>query len=442
MSRFQLALVVSLGSLLGCSSTSQDGTGSNDGLSLMPRGDQQCADDSCDGSYDDGCADWKMGDEASHQECNLDCPQGGSTAPIAVRFECNEVHVVSCKELSNVVIAFADGEHLKFDDLEGHYGTFGGGDRQIVTVWVKAGNNASGDGPGYGERFDSDADCNGNGGTGGTGGAGGQGGTGGMTGTGGMDGGTGGTGGMTGTGGMGGMTGTGGMGGMTGAGGMGGTGGMVCACDCDDHDDDCDRDDDYSKDECDDHYDDKSGYHHDDGWHDGDDYCKDFCEDFCDRDDDDHCDDHDGGNHCSCDPQLECPQGGKVGYIEVEFECSEIHVSSCKDISNIVLELADGEHRKFDDLECQCVTLGAADEVIVGAWVKAGNNKSGDGPGYGERFDSDADCDGGGGAGGAGGAGGQGGSGGAGGQGGSGGMQGGMDGGVDDGGMDGSVVFN
>jgi hypothetical protein len=26
-------------------------------------------------------------------------------------------------------------------------------------VWVKAGNNASGDGPGYGERFDSDLDC-------------------------------------------------------------------------------------------------------------------------------------------------------------------------------------------------------------------------------------------------------------------------------------------
>ena len=411
MTRFQLSLVVFLGSLLGCSSANQDGTGSDDGLSLMPRGDQQCADDSCDGSYDGGCADWKMGHEASHQECNLDCPQGGSTAPIAVRFECTEVHVVSCKELSNVVVAFADGEHLKFDDLEGHYGTFGGGDRQIVTVWVKAGNNASGDGPGYGERFDSDADCDGNGGTGGTGGAGGMGGTGGMNGTGGTGG----------TGGMGGMTGAGGMGGA------GGTGGMVCECNCDDHVDDCDDDDGYSKDECDHHYGDKSGYGHDDDWDDGGDYCEDYCDDYCDRDDDDRCDDHDGGNHCNCDPQLECPQGGKIGYIEVEFECSEVHVSSCKDISNVVLELASGEHRKFDDLECQCVTLGVADEVIVGAWVKAGNNRSGDGPGYGERFDSDADCEGTGGTGGIGGAGGAG---------GSGGMNGGMDAGVDGGGMD------
>jgi hypothetical protein len=233
---------------------------------------------------------------------------------------------------------------------------------------------------------------------------------------------------MNGTGGTGGA---GGMAGMTGTGGMGGTGGVVCECNCEyyDHDDcnyDCDHDrcDGDSKDEC--GYDDKSGYHHDDGWDDDDDGCKEYCEEYCERDHDDDCDGN-GGDHCSCDPGLECPQGGKIGYIEVDFQCSEIHVSSCKDISNVVLELASGEHRKFDDLECQCVTLGVADEVIVGAWVKAGNNKSGDGPGYGERFDSDADCNG---------AGGAGGSGGMGGQGGSGGMHGDMDGGVSDGGMD------
>ncbi|MGB8331399.1 MAG: hypothetical protein WCE62_14835 [Polyangiales bacterium] len=371
MSKIELCLIAILGSLVGCSSDSQDGTGSNDGLSLMPRNSGD--------SYDDGCTGWKTDSEGSSDECMLDCPRGGSTGPIAVRFECNEVHVVSCKELSNVVVAFADGEHYKFDGLEGHYGTFGGGDRQIVTVWVKAGNNASGDGPGYGERFDSDAQCDGNGGTGGTGGyagAGGYAGTGGHAGTGGMDG-------AGGAGGSGGMNGSGGYGGGTG--GMGGSGGSGCVCMCDDRDDD--RDDD------------------------------------CDGDHDD-----DGGYHCNCHPQLQCPQGGKVGYIEVVFECSAIRVSSCKDISNVVLEFADGEHRKFDDLDGQCLTIGVADEVIVGAWVKAGNNKSGDGPGYGERFDSDADCDGTGGTGGGGGAGGQG-------------ATGGMDGGIDDdGGTGGSVV--
>jgi hypothetical protein len=108
-----------------------------------------------------------------------------------------------------------------------------------------------------------------------------------------------------------------------------------------------------------------------------------------------------------------------VGHIEVEFECYAIHVSSCKDISNIVLEFYDGQHRKLDNVNSQCVTIGKADEVITGAWVKAGNNSSGDGPGYGERFDSDRDdCDGAGGDGGAGGMGGSYGDGGTGGMGG------------------------
>lgn len=364
---------------------------SNDGFSLMPRADDR---------YDDECTNWNT-DDGYHDECKLDCPQGGPTGPIAVRFECHEVHIVSCKDLSNVVLEFADGEHFKLDGLKGHYGTFGGGDREIVTVWVKAGNNASGDGPGYGERFDSDAECDDSGGTGGTGGSGGMGGI--------MD------------------------------GGPGGMGGMICECYCEDHDDDCkhghcdddDRDDDcndypdesgYHDDDCDD-YDDEGGYHHD--WDDDDDYCRDYCDDYCDRDDDhDECkddDDYNGGHYCKCDPQLDCPLGGSVGYIEVEFDCSEVHISSCKDISNVVLEFANGKHHKFDSLKGHCATIGAADKHIVGVWVKAGNNKSGDGPGYGERFDSDAEgCDGAGGTDGNGGVGGMGGDAGA----------GGMDGGV------------
>ena len=158
-------------SLLGCSST-DSGTGAGD-LALMPRGDDACDDRDCgDWPSDDQCDGWTTGDE-DDDDCKLDCPQGGPTGPVAVHFDCTEVHVVSCKELSNVVLAFEDGEHYKYDGLKGHYGTFGAGDRNITTVWVKAGNNASGDGPGYGMRFDSDLDCNGNGGTGGMGGMGG-----------------------------------------------------------------------------------------------------------------------------------------------------------------------------------------------------------------------------------------------------------------------------
>jgi hypothetical protein len=398
-------MVLLLGSLLGCSSSSDPAA--SDGLAIMPRSDGECGyddyDDCGDWPDDDQCDDWQMGGDGDYDGCSLDCPRGGPTGPVAVHFDCTEVHVVSCKDLSNVVLAYEDGEHQKFDGLKGHYGTFGGGDRIITTVWVKAGNNGSGDGPGYGERFDSGLDCNGHGGAGGSGG----------------------TGGMGGSGGMGGMAGTGGM------------GGMGCDCDCEPHDDDrckeecdhryegckdeCDHGDEGCKDGCDHHYDEcKDGcdHHYDDCKHECDD--EDRCKDECSYDGDDH---YDGGHHCNCDPKLECPYGGSVGHIEVEFECEAIHVSSCKDISNVVLEFSDGKHRKFDDVESQCVTIGVADRVIKGAWVKAGNNRSGDGPGYGERFESDRDdCDGAGGAGGDGGAGGMGGGygdGGAGGMGGS-----------------------
>jgi hypothetical protein len=90
---------------------------------------------------------------------DLDCPRGGETAPIAVTFDCDEITVVSCKDLSNVVLELADGSHQRFQGLHGHQATFAGtganqGD-SIVGVWVKAGANHSGDGPGYGQRFDA-----------------------------------------------------------------------------------------------------------------------------------------------------------------------------------------------------------------------------------------------------------------------------------------------
>jgi hypothetical protein len=201
------------------------------------------------------CAD--LGASGS-QSLAVECAQGGKLGAIEVEFSCDSVDVDSCKDISNVVLEFADGSHEKIDDLSGTSGSFSGsGDnegKEVVGVWVKAGNNSSGDGPGYGQRFDS-------------------------------------------------------------------PGGL-------------------------------------------------------------------------CEPELECEQGGKVGYIEVDFTCEEACVSSCKDISNVVLELSDGSHVKFDDQSGNHACYAAPDGLtIVGAWVKAGDNASGDGPGYGERFDSSETCD-------------------------------------------------
>ncbi len=86
----------------------------------------------------------------------------GGSAEIQVDASCTSVDVLSTKAISNVVLQFADGSRLRFEDLpESGTGTFAGdGDDVIEVVWVKSGNNKSGDGPGYGERFDLDtSDC-------------------------------------------------------------------------------------------------------------------------------------------------------------------------------------------------------------------------------------------------------------------------------------------
>jgi len=69
------------------------------------------------------------------------------------------VYVTSTMELSNVVIETHDGYRQKFEPLSGYSGTFKGTlsttkNKRIVKVWVKSGTNSSGDGPGYGERFE------------------------------------------------------------------------------------------------------------------------------------------------------------------------------------------------------------------------------------------------------------------------------------------------
>jgi len=114
----------------------------------------------------------------------LDCVPG-SVGEIHVVFECDAITIYSCKDLSNVVVEFEDGTRQRTEGLQGQTGTFSGnGDQdgqRIVGVWVKAGNNRSGDGPGYGQRFDApEGDCEppdeaGSGGSGGSGGAGGSG---------------------------------------------------------------------------------------------------------------------------------------------------------------------------------------------------------------------------------------------------------------------------
>ncbi len=86
-------------------------------------------------------------------------PTKNSEPQIEVTFYGDSIYVTSSKDLSNVVLAFDDGTHYKFDGLSGKSGTFAGiGDdtgKQIATCWIKSGNNKSGDGPGYGERFDN-----------------------------------------------------------------------------------------------------------------------------------------------------------------------------------------------------------------------------------------------------------------------------------------------
>ncbi|PHR93876.1 MAG: hypothetical protein COA78_32575 [Blastopirellula sp.] len=78
---------------------------------------------------------------------------------IVVTFKNRKVYVESSKDLSNVVLEFSNGNRYKFDNLnQGKTGTFKGtgnnSNRKIAKLWVKSGRNASGEGSGYGERFE------------------------------------------------------------------------------------------------------------------------------------------------------------------------------------------------------------------------------------------------------------------------------------------------
>ncbi|MGQ9576095.1 MAG: VWA domain-containing protein [Thermoguttaceae bacterium] len=85
-------------------------------------------------------------------------PSGPNMPQITVTFRSNDVYVTSTKELSNVVLQFSTGAKQKFEPLSGTTGTFAGtgsnAGKRIDKVWVKSGSNDSGEGPGYGERFE------------------------------------------------------------------------------------------------------------------------------------------------------------------------------------------------------------------------------------------------------------------------------------------------
>lgn len=81
-------------------------------------------------------------------------------ADVTATYDCaaGTVTITSNKDISNVVVS-VDGVHTKTDGLSGtEYVIELGTLEDLDAVWVKSGNNHSGDGPGYGERFDFDYD--------------------------------------------------------------------------------------------------------------------------------------------------------------------------------------------------------------------------------------------------------------------------------------------
>ncbi len=67
---------------------------------------------------------------------------------------------------------------------------------------------------------------------------------------------------------------------------------------------------------------------------------------------------------------------------------NSVYVTSCKDLSNVVLEMCDGTRYKYDNLTGLTGTFNSPNgQNIVRVWVKSGCYQSGDGPGYGWRVD-------------------------------------------------------
>lgn len=71
-------------------------------------------------------------------------------------FDCTTVTVDSSKDISNIVYRLNGIDtKIEFEDGTNTYQLPGG----VTDVWVKSGNNHSGDGPGYGEHFSQPDIC-------------------------------------------------------------------------------------------------------------------------------------------------------------------------------------------------------------------------------------------------------------------------------------------
>ncbi len=247
----------------------------------------------------------------------------GCDASMTVKFiGCNCVEISACKDLSNVVIRTANGVEKKYDGLSKKTANFcSTNGTPIVKVWVKAGCFKSGDGPGYGRKFDNPNSCT-----------------------------------------------------------------APCANQGGDTDNDgvCNDDD-----------------------------CQPNNPDFpatpgtpCNDGNPNTTNDvvQPGGCACAGTPVSPPPPppttGGQcVGCdasMTVDFlDCNCVKVSACKDLSNVVIRTESGPDKKFDGLSGKtgtfCSTNGSP---IVSVWVKAGCFQSGDGPGYGRKFNNTLNCNG------------------------------------------------
>lgn len=91
-----------------------------------------------------------------------------------------------------------------------------------------------------------------------------------------------------------------------------------------------------------------------------------------------------GGTCTGCDAAM---------WVTFNSGCQSVIVSSCKDISNVVLRTANGVETKFDNQNGTTKTYTSPNgSPITTVWVKSGCFKSGDGPGYGRKFANPLNC--------------------------------------------------
>ncbi len=150
-------LWVSLSLAVGCGTSDSTSGSASNALAVSDEQDEEGGRDSRDqdeGEEDDGDGDDGDDEAGGNPE--------GEECSIGVAFDCEKIDVSTCKDLSNVVLELEDGSRQRYEGLKGYENTFAGSGQNngkvVVGVWVKSGANHSGDGPGYGERFDAPED--------------------------------------------------------------------------------------------------------------------------------------------------------------------------------------------------------------------------------------------------------------------------------------------